>query len=47
MTQVTKDQIRDLSHEIWAAAQLLPNEGIEDGADRIASILQPALDAGG
>ena len=30
----------DLAHEIWAAAQLLPIEGIEDGVNRIQSILQ-------
>ena len=30
---------KELSHELWAAAQLTPGEGIEDGADRIAAIL--------
>ena len=30
----------DISHEIWAAAQLLPGEGIVDGVDRITAILQ-------
>jgi len=40
----TQSEIRDLSHEIWAAAQLLPNEGIEDGVERIETILQSALD---
>ena len=30
----------DISHEIWAAAQLLPGEGIVDGVDRISAILQ-------
>lgn len=29
----------DTAHEIWAAAQLAPGEGIEDGAGRIASLL--------
>jgi hypothetical protein len=24
-----------IAHEIWVLAQLLPGEGIEDGADRI------------
>lgn len=28
-----------ISHEIWAAAQLVPGEGIEDGVSRIVSIL--------
>ena len=27
------------AHEIWAAAQLLPNEGIEDGVRRIEELL--------
>ena len=29
----------DLSHEIWALAQLMPGEGIEDGAARIEKLL--------
>ena len=29
-----------LAHEIWAASQLLPEEGIEDGVDRIIAILK-------
>lgn len=29
----------DLAHELWALAQLGPNEGIEDGAARIAARL--------
>lgn len=28
-----------LAHEIWAAAQLLPHEGILDGVDRIKKVL--------
>ena len=28
-----------MAHEIWAAAQLVPGEGIEDGVERIASML--------
>jgi len=28
-----------IAHELWAAAQLTPGEGIEDGAGRIADIL--------
>jgi len=31
---------KDLAHEIWSAAQLMPNEGIENGVWRIASILE-------
>lgn len=27
------------SHELWAAAQLMPNEGIEDGVFRIENLL--------
>lgn len=27
------------AHELWAAAQLTPGEGIEDGVDRIAALL--------
>ena len=30
----------NLAHEIWAAAQLLPDEGIEDGVNRIIECLQ-------
>lgn len=29
----------DISHEIFAAAQLTPNEGIEDAVERISDIL--------
>ena len=32
--------IHPLAHEIWAAAQLLPGEGIEDGIIRIVRILE-------
>lgn len=31
--------IDGIAHEIWATAQLLPGEGILDGVDRIAEIL--------
>ncbi|HDR8931715.1 TPA: VRR-NUC domain-containing protein [Burkholderia vietnamiensis] len=36
-----------LAHEVWAAAQLVPGEGIEDGVQRIAAILSrsPAMAA--
>lgn len=29
----------DLCHEIWAAAQTVPGEGIEDAVERIARVL--------
>jgi hypothetical protein len=29
----------DLAHEIWAAAQTAPGEGIEDAAERVAALL--------
>jgi len=32
--------LNDLAHEIWATAQLLPGEGIEDGVNRLESLLQ-------
>lgn len=34
------EEINALSHEIWAAAQLAPGEGIADGAARIEAILR-------
>jgi len=34
-----KNKIDSIAHEIWSAAQLLPDEGIEDGVDRIVGIL--------
>lgn len=34
-----------LSHEIWAAAQLAPGEGIADGAARVEALLREALAA--
>jgi len=44
MTPEQKDykniNLNDLAHEIWAAAQLLPQEGIEDGVKRIVKILE-------
>lgn len=30
------------AHELWAAAQLVPGEGIEDGVDRIEALLSAA-----
>ena len=38
---VRSDDLLDLAHEIWATAQLLPGEGIEDGVERIVDILKP------
>ena len=32
-------QLIDIAHEMWAAAQLVPGEGVEDGVDRIVDIL--------
>lgn len=39
--------IEGLAHEIWAAAQLGPKEGIADGAARVAEILSPKWDEDG
>jgi hypothetical protein len=35
--------LNDLAHEIWATAQLLPGEGIEDGVNRLESLLQDSI----
>jgi len=40
------DLLFGLAHELWAAAQLMPGEGIEDGVDRIAAILCRHLNEG-
>lgn len=34
------NDLTSLAHEIWAVAQLMPNEGIEDGVDRIVNVLR-------
>ena len=34
-----KVPIDDLAHEIWAAAQTAPGEGIEDAVERVADLL--------
>lgn len=34
--------LEGLAHELWAAAQLLPHEGIEDAIPRLVEILQQA-----
>ena len=36
----TKIDYDGFAHEIWATAQLFPNEGITDGVDRIKDILK-------
>lgn len=41
--QPTRVGVHALAHELWAAAQLLPGEGIEDGVQRIAALLEPIL----
>lgn len=35
-------EVFDLAHEVWAAAQLMPGECIEDGVKRVAEILGAA-----
>lgn len=32
-------KVDEIAHEIWAAAQLMPGEGIEDGVKRVTGIL--------
>lgn len=34
-----KEDLEGLAHEIWAVAQVLPEEGIEHAVDRISQIL--------
>ena len=43
MTDRYKKNRMDLSHEIWAAAQLAPGEGIADGVARTEAILRRAI----
>lgn len=38
--------INALAHEIWAAAQLGPKDGIEDAVKRIVEILSPRWESG-
>ena len=38
-----KADLRSEAHEIWAMAQLLPNEGIEDGVDRVEKKLKELM----
>lgn len=33
------EDLNDLAHELWATAQLIPNESIEDGVSRIKETL--------
>ncbi len=35
-----RKELSELSHEIWAVAQLAPGEGIADGAARIEALLR-------
>ena len=35
-----KEILEGVAHEIWAVAQLLPEEGIEDGVRRIKDLLR-------
>ena len=35
--------VDSLAHEMWAAAQLAPGEGVEDGAGRLTKILQRVM----
>lgn len=41
--QPTPVEVHTLAHELWAAAQLVPGEGIEEGVQRIAALLEPVL----
>ena len=36
--------ISNTAHEIWAASQLMPGEGIEDGVMRIEIILEDLIE---
>lgn len=40
MTDHYEEILDALAHEIWAAAQLAPGEGIVDGVDRIVALLR-------
>ena len=44
MTDRYEETLDALSHEIWAAAQLAPGEGIVDGVARIEALLQQVLE---
>ena len=33
----------DAAHEAWAAAQLAPGEGIEEGAARVAAVIEKSI----
>lgn len=37
---ITDDSLEGIAHEIWACAQLGPDEGITDGVDRIVDVLR-------
>ena len=38
--KIKKKNLEKVAHEIWAASQLLPNEGIEDAIERIVELLK-------
>ena len=38
--ETVTNKIENISHELWAAAQLISGEGIEDGVVRIETILR-------
>jgi len=40
------DDLTDVAHEIWAAAQLIGDDGIVDGVDRIIAILDREFNGG-
>ncbi len=37
---IVRLQSSDTAHEIWAASQLMPGEGIEEGVNRVVEILR-------
>ena len=34
-----QETVKSIAHEIWATAQLIPGEGIEDGVARVEEII--------
>jgi hypothetical protein len=45
IAEVARDDLDGVAHEVWAAAQLVPGEGITDGVSRIVAILSRRDDA--
>jgi hypothetical protein len=37
---VCSDALLELAHEVWAVAQVMPSEGIEDAVSRIVTLLK-------